>query len=41
MSFGYDEEWKIFPEMRRTARRAFLVLEKAWQLEGGTSISNR
>src|SRR5437588_77272 len=36
--FGYDEEWKIFPEMRRTARRAFLVLEKAWQLEGGTLV---
>jgi phosphoribosylaminoimidazole-succinocarboxamide synthase len=36
--FGYDEEWKIFPEMRRIARRAFLVLEKAWQLEGGTLV---
>jgi phosphoribosylaminoimidazole carboxylase/phosphoribosylaminoimidazole-succinocarboxamide synthase len=35
--FGYDEEWKIFPEMRHSARCAFLVLEKAWQLEGGTS----
>jgi phosphoribosylaminoimidazole carboxylase/phosphoribosylaminoimidazole-succinocarboxamide synthase len=34
--FGHDEEWKIFPEMRRIARHAFLVLEKAWQLEGGT-----
>jgi phosphoribosylaminoimidazole-succinocarboxamide synthase/phosphoribosylcarboxyaminoimidazole (NCAIR) mutase len=34
--FGSDEEWKIFPEMRRIARQAFLVLEKAWQLEGGT-----
>ena len=32
--FGRDEEWKIFPEMRRIARQAFLVLEKAWQLEG-------
>jgi len=32
--FSRDEEWKIFPEMRRIARHAFLVLEKAWQLEG-------
>jgi phosphoribosylaminoimidazole carboxylase PurE protein len=32
--FSRDEEWKIFPEMRRIARQAFLVLEKAWQLEG-------
>jgi phosphoribosylaminoimidazole-succinocarboxamide synthase/phosphoribosylcarboxyaminoimidazole (NCAIR) mutase len=30
------DEWKIFPEMRRTACQAFLILEKAWQLEGGT-----
>jgi phosphoribosylaminoimidazole carboxylase PurE protein len=36
--FSYDEEWKILPEMRRIARRAFLVLEKAWQLEGGTLV---
>jgi phosphoribosylaminoimidazole carboxylase / phosphoribosylaminoimidazole-succinocarboxamide synthase len=36
--FGCDEEWKIFPEMRRIARHAFLVLEKAWQLEGGTLV---
>jgi phosphoribosylaminoimidazole carboxylase/phosphoribosylaminoimidazole-succinocarboxamide synthase len=36
--FGRDEEWKIFPEMRRLARHAFLVLEKAWQLEGGTLV---
>ena len=36
--FGSDEEWKILPEMRRIARQAFLVLEKAWQLEGGTLI---
>ena len=36
--FGTDEEWKIFPEMRRIARHAFLVLEKAWQLEGGTLV---
>ena len=36
--FSRDEEWKIFPEMRRIARHAFLVLEKAWQLEGGTLV---
>lgn len=36
--FGHDEEWKIFPDMRRIARQAFLVLEKAWQLEGGTLV---
>jgi phosphoribosylaminoimidazole carboxylase / phosphoribosylaminoimidazole-succinocarboxamide synthase len=36
--FSRDEEWKIFPEMRHIARRAFLVLEKAWQLEGGTLV---
>jgi len=36
--FGRDEEWKIFPQMRALARHAFLVLEKAWQLEGGTLV---
>jgi phosphoribosylaminoimidazole carboxylase/phosphoribosylaminoimidazole-succinocarboxamide synthase len=36
--FSHEEEWKIFPEMRRIARHAFLVLEKAWQLEGGTLV---
>jgi phosphoribosylaminoimidazole carboxylase/phosphoribosylaminoimidazole-succinocarboxamide synthase len=36
--FGYDEEWKVFPEMRRIARDAFLALEKAWQLGGGTLV---
>jgi phosphoribosylaminoimidazole carboxylase / phosphoribosylaminoimidazole-succinocarboxamide synthase len=36
--FGYDEEWKIFPDMRHIALRAFLLLEKAWQLEGGTLV---
>jgi phosphoribosylaminoimidazole carboxylase / phosphoribosylaminoimidazole-succinocarboxamide synthase len=36
--FSRDEEWKIFPEMRCIARQAFLVLEKAWQLEGGTLV---
>jgi phosphoribosylaminoimidazole carboxylase/phosphoribosylaminoimidazole-succinocarboxamide synthase len=34
--FEDAEEWKIFPDMRKLARQAFLVLEKAWQLEGGT-----
>ena len=32
------DEWKNFPEMRRIARDAFLVLEKAWQLQGGTLV---
>ncbi|MEI7804934.1 MAG: phosphoribosylaminoimidazolesuccinocarboxamide synthase [Hyphomicrobiales bacterium] len=36
--FSRDDEWKIFPDMRRIARHAFLVLEKAWQLEGGTLV---
>ena len=36
--FGRDGEWKNFPEMRRIARQAFLVLEKAWQLEGGRLV---
>ncbi|MBI4085075.1 MAG: hypothetical protein HY432_01030 [Candidatus Liptonbacteria bacterium] len=30
----FDGEQNFFPEMRRIAREAFLVLEKAWQLEG-------
>jgi phosphoribosylaminoimidazole carboxylase PurE protein len=33
-----DDEWKIFPDMRRIARQVFLVLEKAWQLQGGTLV---
>lgn len=36
--FGRDEEWKFFAEMRRVARQAFLALERAWQLEGGTLV---
>jgi phosphoribosylaminoimidazole carboxylase/phosphoribosylaminoimidazole-succinocarboxamide synthase len=28
----------MFPEMGRIASRAFLALEKAWQLEGGTLV---
>jgi phosphoribosylaminoimidazole carboxylase PurE protein len=33
-----NDEWKIFPDMRRIARQIFLVLEKAWQLQGGTLV---
>jgi phosphoribosylaminoimidazole carboxylase PurE protein len=33
--FGRADEWKSFAAMRGIARTAFLVLEKAWQLEGG------
>ena len=36
--FGRAAEGQIFPEMRRIARQAFLMLEKAWQLEGGTLV---
>jgi phosphoribosylaminoimidazole carboxylase/phosphoribosylaminoimidazole-succinocarboxamide synthase len=36
--FSRADELKIFPDMRRIARQAFLVLEKAWQLEGGTLV---
>jgi phosphoribosylaminoimidazole carboxylase/phosphoribosylaminoimidazole-succinocarboxamide synthase len=36
--FSRANEWDLFPEMRRIARQAFLVLEKAWQLEGGTLV---
>ncbi len=28
--FSHPEEYKFFPEMRRIARQAFLVLERAW-----------
>src|SRR3989344_4441000 len=34
--FGYDEEWKLFADMKKIAKRVFLILEKAWQLEGRT-----
>jgi len=34
--FSHDEEWRFFSEMERIARLAFLVLEKAWQLQAGT-----
>lgn len=36
--FGSAGEPKLFPEMRKIARRAFLALEKAWQLEGRTLV---
>ena len=36
--FSRPDEWKIFPEMERIARQAFLALEKAWQLAGGTLV---
>jgi phosphoribosylaminoimidazole carboxylase/phosphoribosylaminoimidazole-succinocarboxamide synthase len=36
--FSSADESKMFPEMQRVARRTFLVLEKAWQLEGGTLV---
>ena len=36
--FSKDDEWKSFAEMRRIATRTFLVLEKAWALEGGTLV---
>ncbi len=36
--FSHADELKFFPEMRRIARQAFLILEKAWQLEGGTLV---
>ena len=37
-SVEHGRRVEVFPEMRRIARRAFLVLEKAWQLEGGTLV---
>src|ERR1700688_2692886 len=36
--FSRTDESKIFPDMRRIARHAFLVLEKAWQLEDGKLV---
>lgn len=36
--FSKKDEWKTFPDMQRIARQAFLVLEKAWQLEGGSLV---
>src|SRR5262249_53448450 len=36
--FSHKDEAKLFPEMSRIAGRAFLALEKAWQLEAGTLV---
>jgi phosphoribosylaminoimidazole carboxylase/phosphoribosylaminoimidazole-succinocarboxamide synthase len=36
--FSRADESELFPQMGRIARHAFLVLEKAWQLEGGTLV---
>jgi phosphoribosylaminoimidazole carboxylase / phosphoribosylaminoimidazole-succinocarboxamide synthase len=36
--FSHTDELDLFPEMRRIAAHAFLALEKAWQLEGGTLV---
>jgi phosphoribosylaminoimidazole carboxylase/phosphoribosylaminoimidazole-succinocarboxamide synthase len=36
--YARADEAKFFPEMRRIVRQAFLILEKAWQLEGGTLV---
>jgi phosphoribosylaminoimidazole carboxylase/phosphoribosylaminoimidazole-succinocarboxamide synthase len=36
--FSQPNEFKFFPEMRKIARQAFLVLEKAWALEGGRLV---
>jgi phosphoribosylaminoimidazole carboxylase/phosphoribosylaminoimidazole-succinocarboxamide synthase len=36
--FSEAKEGEFFAEMEATARRAFLVLEKAWQLEGGRLV---
>jgi phosphoribosylaminoimidazole carboxylase/phosphoribosylaminoimidazole-succinocarboxamide synthase len=36
--YSREGEAKNFSEMRRIAQQTFLVLEKAWQLEGGTLV---
>ena len=36
--FSNADEVRLFPEMAAIARRAFLVLEKAWQLAGGRLV---
>lgn len=36
--FAHAEEPRLFAEMSRVARRAFLALEKAWQIEGRTLV---
>lgn len=34
----YSLEWKCFDRMRKIAQRVFLILEKAWQIEGGKLV---
>jgi phosphoribosylaminoimidazole carboxylase/phosphoribosylaminoimidazole-succinocarboxamide synthase len=36
--FTHKNEWAMCQDMARLAQRAFLILEKAWQLEGGTLV---
>ncbi len=36
--FHHEDEWKHFAAMTELASRAFLVLEKAWHLEGRTLV---
>ena len=36
--FSHPDEAQFFPEMAAISKRAFLALEKAWQLEGGTLV---
>ncbi|MEI6492458.1 MAG: phosphoribosylaminoimidazolesuccinocarboxamide synthase, partial [Verrucomicrobiota bacterium] len=36
--FGRADEWKLFAEISKITRRTFLILEKAWQLEGRTLV---
>ncbi|TSA32275.1 MAG: hypothetical protein D4R65_09680 [Verrucomicrobiaceae bacterium] len=36
--FGRPDEWKLFAEITKVARRAFLILEKSWQIEGRTLV---
>lgn len=36
--FSKPDEAKLYPEMSRLAQRTFLILEKAWQLEGGRLV---
>lgn len=36
--FGQADEWKLFAEIQKIARRVFLILEKSWHLEGRTLV---
>lgn len=36
--FGQQNEYTYFSDMRRIAQKAFLILEKAWQLGGGNLV---